>query len=86
MSKYITDIYSAPAYHWLMFLKYNDLGFLKKESLNIPPHKTIKDNSQDAIDCYIEFPSTKKSRRRNSKFKVRLHNKRKQNKTDRMED
>ena len=55
MSKYITDIYSAPSYHWLMFLKYNDLGFLKKESLNIPPHKTIKDNSQDAVDCYIDI-------------------------------
>ena len=55
MSKYITDIYSDKIYHWLMFLKYNNLSFLKKESLNIPPHKVRYDNSSECIEAYHEI-------------------------------
>ena len=28
--KYINDIYTDKAFHWLQFLKHNNLGFLKK--------------------------------------------------------
>tara|TARA_R110001592_G_scaffold291203_1_gene560565 strand:+ start:78 stop:542 length:465 start_codon:yes stop_codon:yes gene_type:complete len=55
MSKYITDIYSDKIYHWLMFLKYNNLSFLKKESLNIPPHKVEHDNSEECVNTYHEI-------------------------------
>lgn len=51
----ITDIYSSPVYHWLMFIKHNNLAFLKKESLNVPPHKLDQDNSSELIDCYYDI-------------------------------
>ena len=53
--KYISDIYTAKCYHWLMFLKYNSLGFLNTASLDIPPHKVKQDNSEKAINCYHEI-------------------------------
>jgi len=53
--QFINDIYSAPAYHWLMFLKHNNLGFLNKKSINIAPHKVDSDNTEKAVDCYHEI-------------------------------
>jgi hypothetical protein len=52
---YINDIYSNKAFHWLMFLKYNNLGFLKLESLNKPPHKVDSDNSEESIEAYRDI-------------------------------
>ena len=52
MSGYIDDIYSAKVYHWLMFLKLNNLGFLRSESLNIPPHKVKQDDTNESIEAY----------------------------------
>jgi len=53
--KYINDIYSAKVFHWLQFLKYNNLGFLSLNSLNVPPHKVKSDNSLEGIDSYHEI-------------------------------
>ena len=53
--RYIDDIYSAKCYHWLMFLKHNNLGFLNTKSLNIAPHKVDQDNSEKAVDCYHDI-------------------------------
>jgi hypothetical protein len=53
--KYINDIYSAKVFHWLQFLKYNNLGFLSLNSLNVPPHKVESDNSLEGIDSYHEI-------------------------------
>lgn len=53
--KYINDIYSAKAFHWLQFLKYNNLGFLQLDSLNVPPHKVDQDNSEESIESYHEI-------------------------------
>jgi len=59
MSKYINDIYSAPAYHWLMFMKYNSLGFFACDSINISPKKVDKDIKEedigDLLDAYHEI-------------------------------
>jgi hypothetical protein len=55
MSKYITDIYTNKAFHWLQFLKHNNLGFLRLDALNRPPHKVEQDNSEDAIECYYDI-------------------------------
>ena len=52
MSDYITDIYTNKIFHWVMFLKHNNLGFLRLDSLNIPPHKVDQDNSGEAIEAY----------------------------------
>lgn len=53
--KYIDDIFSAQSYHWLMFLKYNNLGFLRKESLNIAPHKVEHDESIEVVEAYHDI-------------------------------
>ena len=53
--KYIDDIYTAKAFHWLQFLKHNNLGFLKTESLNLPPHKVKQDNSETSIEAYRDI-------------------------------
>tara|TARA_R110002020_G_scaffold319338_3_gene535236 strand:- start:1138 stop:1602 length:465 start_codon:yes stop_codon:yes gene_type:complete len=53
--KYINDIYTDKAFHWLQFLKHNNLGFLRKESLNLPPHKVEQDESEEAIQTYIDI-------------------------------
>jgi len=50
--KYINDIYSAKVFHWLQFLKYNNLGFLSLNSLNVPPHKVEPDETEEAISAY----------------------------------
>ena len=50
--KYINDIYSAKAFHWLQFLKNNNLGFFSVESLNRPPHEIEQDNTDDAFEAY----------------------------------
>ena len=55
MAKYITDIYSDKVFHWLMFLKHNNLGFLRKESLNIAPHKVEQDESKESVESYHEI-------------------------------
>ena len=55
MSKYITDIYSDKIYHWLMFMKHNNLGFFSLDSLNKPPHEVNVKDEQEAIDCYIDI-------------------------------
>lgn len=52
MSGYIADIYSNKIFHWMMFIKYNNLGFLRLESLNLQPHKVEQDNSEDAKEAY----------------------------------
>ena len=53
--KYIDDIYSDPVYHWLMFLKYNNLAFLEKKSLNIPYNKVETNNTKESLECYHEI-------------------------------
>lgn len=53
--KYITDIYSNKAFHWLMFLKHNNLGFLRSDSINLPPHKVDPENTIKAVDSYHEI-------------------------------
>ena len=59
MSQYINDIYTAPAYHWLMFIKYNNLSFFKVDSLNLPPKKVSKDidsnNTRELMNAYHEI-------------------------------
>lgn len=55
MSNYISDIYSDKAYHWLMFLKHNNLGFLRKDCLNLPPSKVENDPSDEAISAYEDI-------------------------------
>ena len=50
--KYINDIYSAKVFHWLQFLKYNNLGFLHLKALNTPPHKVEPDETDEAIEAY----------------------------------
>ena len=52
MEDYIQDIYSDKAYHWLMFLKHNKLGFLRSDSIKLPPSKVEQDDSEDAIAAY----------------------------------
>lgn len=52
MSKYINDIYSDKAFHWLQFMRHNNFGMLKKESLNKPPHEVKQDNSEQAFESY----------------------------------
>jgi len=54
MSDYIKDIYSDKAYNWLMFIKHNNLGFLRKDSLLISPNKVEQDQSEEALDSYQE--------------------------------
>jgi len=54
MSDYIQDIYSDKAYNWLMFIKHNNLGFLRKDSLLISPNKVEQDQSEEALDSYQE--------------------------------
>jgi hypothetical protein len=53
--KYINDIYSAKVFHWLMFLKNNNLGFLRSDSINKPPHKIEQDDSIEAVNAYHEI-------------------------------
>ena len=55
MSTYIDDIYTNKAFHWLQFLKTNNLGFLRLEALNTPVNKVVQDDSQDVIDCYYNI-------------------------------
>ena len=55
MSLYIDDIYTAKIYHWLLFLRNNNLGFLTKKSINIAPHKVKQDDSFEAVDAYHEI-------------------------------
>lgn len=55
MSDYITDIYSDFAYHWLMFIKHNNLGFLRYDSLKLPPNKVEQDQSEGALDAYEDI-------------------------------
>ena len=52
---YITDIYSDKAFHWLQFLKHNNLGFLRLDALNKPPHKVEQDNTLEAVNCYHDI-------------------------------
>ena len=54
MSEYIQDIYSDKAYKWLMFIKHNNLGFLRKDSLLISHNKVEQDQSEEALDSYQE--------------------------------
>lgn len=56
--KYINDIYSSPVYHWLFFLKYNNLAFLRFDSLNIAPHKVVEDSDEhieESIESYHDI-------------------------------
>tara|TARA_R110000850_G_scaffold13966_1_gene44817 strand:+ start:187 stop:636 length:450 start_codon:yes stop_codon:yes gene_type:complete len=53
--KYITDIYSDKAFHWLQFIKHNNLGFLRLDALSMPPYKVDQDNSEEAINCYYDI-------------------------------
>lgn len=55
MSEYISDIYSDKAYCWLMFIKNNNLAFLKKDSLNKSPNKVGFEVDEDAIAAYEEI-------------------------------
>ena len=52
MSKYITDIYSDKIYHWLMFMKHNNLGFFSLDSLNKPPHEVKVKDEKKAFETY----------------------------------
>jgi hypothetical protein len=38
-----------------MFLKYNNLGFFNKKSINIAPHNVLQDDSITAVNCYHEI-------------------------------
>ena len=49
---YIADIYSDKIYHWVMFMKYNNFGFLRRDSLSKPPSKVEHDQSKEAIEAY----------------------------------
>ena len=53
--KYINDIYTDKAFHWLQFLKHNNLGFLRKDSLNVPPHKVEQDESIEVVEAYHDI-------------------------------
>ena len=54
--KYINDIYTDQGFSLAsMFLKHNNLGFLRKESLNLPPHKVEQDESEKAINAYHDI-------------------------------
>lgn len=55
MSDYITDIYTNKIFHWVMFLKHNNLGFLRLDSLNIPPHKVEQDDTEESLEAYYEI-------------------------------
>jgi len=55
MSDYIQDIYSDKAYHWLMFIKHNNLGFLRYDSLLIPPNKVEQDQSEGSLGAYEDI-------------------------------
>ena len=55
MKQYIKDIYSSPVYHWLFFLKLNNLGFLNTDAINNPPHKVEQDNTIEALDAYYDI-------------------------------
>ena len=50
--KYIDDIYTAKAFHWLQFIQHNNLGFFSVKSLNKPPHEVDQDNSEKAFEAY----------------------------------
>ena len=50
--KYIDDIYTAKAFHWLQFIQHNNLGFFSVKSLNKPPHEVEQDNSEKAFEAY----------------------------------
>lgn len=52
MSKYITDIYSDKIYHWLMFMKHNNLGFFSLDSLNKPPHEVNVKDEKKSFEAY----------------------------------
>jgi len=52
MSNYIEDVYSAKVFHWLMFLKFNNLGFLRSDALTLPVHKITHDNTIEAVETY----------------------------------
>ena len=52
MSVYIDDIYSAKVFHWLMFLKFNNLGFLRSDALTLPVHKITQDDTNEAVEAY----------------------------------
>ena len=53
--KYITDIYTDKVFHWLMFLKHNNLGFLRADSLNVAPHTVATDTTEQAVECYHDI-------------------------------
>jgi len=53
--KYIDDIYTDKIYHWVMFLKHSNLGFLQKQSITKTPKKVKKDNSVEALNAYHEI-------------------------------
>lgn len=50
--KFIDDIYTDKAFHWLMFLKHKNGFYLRKESL---AKKAINDNSQEAFESYCNI-------------------------------
>ena len=53
--KYINDIFSDKAYHWLMFLKHNNLGFLRLSSLKVAPKKVELDVALEALEAFHEI-------------------------------
>lgn len=50
--KYINDIYTDKAYHWLFFLKENNLSFLRLDALKIPASELEQDGSDKAMEAY----------------------------------
>jgi hypothetical protein len=52
MQLFIDDIYTAPIYHWLMFLRYNNLSFMLKDSINKIPSKLEPTFSPKSVTAY----------------------------------
>ena len=50
--KYINDIYTDKAYHWLFFLKENNLSFLRLDALSAPPNEVKQEVGEKALDAY----------------------------------
>jgi hypothetical protein len=49
---YINDIYEAPVYHWIMFIKNNNLAFLQKDAINKPVNQIGVDITEESFESY----------------------------------
>lgn len=50
---YINDIYEAPVYHWIMFIKNNNLAFLQKDAINKNKKDVVIEDYEEAEKAYF---------------------------------